>query len=257
MGMIVSDDSLRAMYPGGRADATARRLAKLWAVVFQLGLMPSRWVTLEVAGRRSGRMTRFPLGMADWKGQHYLVPMLGEHCNWVQNVRAAGGAATLRRRRPVSCTLTEVPVSERPPIIKRYLEQVPGARPHIPVGRRAPVAEFEAIAERTPSSASSRRQHQPTWSRLHPGRAPPPQPSATRRPGPPAGGTGGGGFWAAPSWSSRLSWQPQALSSSCSRVHRCWRCPLAPSRRLASWTARGTWRQARWQGSASGKPPSV
>ncbi len=36
--------------------------------------------------------------------------------------------------RAVGCRLVEVPASERAPIIKRYLEQVPGARPHIPVG---------------------------------------------------------------------------------------------------------------------------
>ena len=43
-----------------------------------------------------------------------------------------------------------MPVSERAPIIKRYLEKVPGARPHIPVGRHAPVADFAAIAPRYP-----------------------------------------------------------------------------------------------------------
>jgi len=150
MGAILSDDRLRAMYAGGRANRAARRLARLWAAGFQLGLMPSRWVTLEVPGRRSGRVTRFPLGMADWNGQRYLVPMLGERCNWVQNVRAANGAAALRRRHALGCTLTEVPLAERAPIIKRYLEQVPGARPHIPVDRRAPMADFEAIAERYP-----------------------------------------------------------------------------------------------------------
>jgi polyisoprenoid-binding protein YceI len=144
------DDSLRAMYRGGRADATARRLARMWAAVFGLGLAPRRWVTLEVPGRRSGRVARFPLGMADRDGQWYLVPMLGERCNWVQNVRAAGGRATLRHRRAVACRLVEVPVSERASVIKRYLEQVPGARPHIPVDRRAPVADFEAIAPRYP-----------------------------------------------------------------------------------------------------------
>jgi hypothetical protein len=62
-----------AMYRGGRANATARRLARLWAAVFGLGLMPRRWVTLEVVGRRSGRVVRFPLGMADQDGQWYLV----------------------------------------------------------------------------------------------------------------------------------------------------------------------------------------
>jgi polyisoprenoid-binding protein YceI len=145
-----SADGLRAMYRGGRAGPGARRYARLWAAVFGLGLMPKRWVTLEVAGRRSGRVVRFPLGMASLDGRWYLVPMLGEQCNWVQNVRAASGRAALRHRRAVACRLVEVPVSERAPVIKRSLEQVPGARPHIPVSRRAPVADFEAIAPRYP-----------------------------------------------------------------------------------------------------------
>jgi hypothetical protein len=89
--------------------------------------------------------------MADLDGTWYLVPMLGERCNWVQNVRAAGGRATLRHGRAVACRLIEMPVSERAPIIKRYLQQVPGARPHIPVDRHAPLAEFEAIAPRYPA----------------------------------------------------------------------------------------------------------
>jgi hypothetical protein len=146
----LSDDRLREMYAGGRANATARRFARWWGVAFGLGLAPRRWVTLEVEGRRSGRIVRFPLGMADWHGQWYLVPMLGGQCNWVKNVRAADGRATLRRRRAVQCRLVEIPVSERPPIIKRYLEQVPGARPHIPVDRHAPLASFAAIAPRYP-----------------------------------------------------------------------------------------------------------
>jgi polyisoprenoid-binding protein YceI len=145
-----SDDRLRGMYAGGRGDATARRFARLWAAVFRLGVLPRRWVTLEVPGRRSGQVTRFPLGMADWHGQWYLVPMLGGQCNWVKNVRAADGQAVLRRRRAVRCRLAEVPASERAPIIRRYLEQVPGARPHIPVDRHAPVADFEAISPRYP-----------------------------------------------------------------------------------------------------------
>ena len=59
-----SDDALRAMYPGGRGNETARRYARTWARVFGWGLFPRRWVTLEVVGRTSGRITRFPLGIA-------------------------------------------------------------------------------------------------------------------------------------------------------------------------------------------------
>ncbi len=88
--------------------------------------------------------------MADVDGQWYLVSMLGERSNWVQNVRAAGGVVTMRHGRAAQCRLAEVPVSDRPAIIRRYLNVAPGARPHIPVERRAPVAEFAAVAARYP-----------------------------------------------------------------------------------------------------------
>ena len=145
-----SDDRLREMYAAGRADATARRLARMWASVFSLGLAPARWVTLEVAGRKSGQPTRFPLGMADLDGQWFLVPMLGGQCNWVQNVRAAHGRAVIRHSRAMACTLTEIPVGDRPPVLKRYLQKVPGARPHIPVNPDAEITEFAAVAARYP-----------------------------------------------------------------------------------------------------------
>jgi deazaflavin-dependent oxidoreductase (nitroreductase family) len=150
-GWPYSDDELRAMYAGGRGNATARRFARGWAVVLGTGLSPRRWVTLEVVGRRTGRVTRFPLGMADWKGDWYLVSMLGNDCNWVRNVRAAGGLVTIRHGRAKARHLVEIPVQERAPILRRYLRTVPGARPHIPVDRNAPLAEFEAIAARYPA----------------------------------------------------------------------------------------------------------
>lgn len=143
-------DRLRSMYPEGRGDVRARCLSMLWAAVFGLGLGPRRWVSLEVTGRKSGRIVRFPLGMTDLAGQWYLVSMLGEHCNWVLNVRAASGHAIIRHGRAIHCHLVEVPPAERPEILRRYLQKVPGGRPHIPVSRHAPVADFAAIAPRYP-----------------------------------------------------------------------------------------------------------
>jgi hypothetical protein len=145
-----SDDDLRAMYVGGRGNRTARRFARFWAMVQGLGLLPRRWVTLEVPGRTSGRTTRFPLGMADVDGQWFLVSMLGDRCNWVLNARAAGGRVVVHRGRRRQCQLVEVPVDERPAIIKRYVEKVPGGRPHIPVDRHAPVEDFVAVAAQHP-----------------------------------------------------------------------------------------------------------
>ena len=142
-------DRLRDMYVGGRGNATARRYARFWNAAFRLGLLPRRWVTLEVRGRRTGRLTRFPVGMADVGGQWFVVSMLGE-CNWVRNVRAAGGRATLRRRRARPVRLVEIPAQDRAPVIRQYVKRVPGARPHIPVDRHEPVEAFTAIAANYP-----------------------------------------------------------------------------------------------------------
>lgn len=145
------DDYLRAMYSGGRGNTTARRYARFWAAVFGAGLTARRWVTLEVPGRRTGRTTRFPIGMTDWQGHWYLVPMLGGDCNWVRNVRAAGGRAVIRHGRARPCHLVEVPADQRSPILRRFLEQIPGARPHLPVDRHAPLEAFAVIADRYPA----------------------------------------------------------------------------------------------------------
>jgi deazaflavin-dependent oxidoreductase (nitroreductase family) len=151
MGWPISDDRARAMYRGGRANPAARRLSRLWAAAFAVGLLPARGVTLEVPGRRSGRTTRFPLVRVRVSGQWYLVSMLGENCHWVRNVRAAGGHVTLRRRgRRVACRLVEVPVEDRAPILRQYVARAPGARPHIPVDRHAPVAAFADVASAYP-----------------------------------------------------------------------------------------------------------
>ncbi len=76
--------------------------------------------------------------------------MLGDDANWVKNIRAAGGQATLRHGRTEHVVLQEVEVSQRAPILQVYLQRAPGARPHIPVDKDAPLAEFEKIAAQYP-----------------------------------------------------------------------------------------------------------
>lgn len=145
------DRVLRRMYAGGKGNPTARRLAQLWAWTFSRGLAPGkRWITLEVPGRKTGKPTRFPLGVATVDSQSYLASMLGDNCNWVRNVRANDGYAVIDRRGRRQVHLAEVPVELRAPLLKAYLQQVPGARPHLPVTHERPVAEFESIAERYP-----------------------------------------------------------------------------------------------------------
>lgn len=141
----------RWMYRGGRPEGIARLLNRLDALAFSSGRFgPRRAVVLEVPGRRSGNLVTVPVVVADLEGERYLVAMLGNEANWVKNVRAAGGLAVLRRGTREAVRLEEVPVADRPPIVKRYLALAPGARAHIPVDRHAPLSEFEEIADRNP-----------------------------------------------------------------------------------------------------------
>ncbi|MDD7939622.1 nitroreductase family deazaflavin-dependent oxidoreductase [Actinomycetospora lutea] len=141
----------RWWYRGRRPHWTARLLNRLSAAQFAAGVLsPARAVTLEVRGRRSGRTVSLPVVVADHDGQRYLVAMLGERAQWVQNVRAAGGRAVLRRRGREEVRLEEIEPGERGPVLRRYLALAPGARAHVPVDRRAPLEEFERIAPSFP-----------------------------------------------------------------------------------------------------------
>jgi hypothetical protein len=140
----------RWLYRGDRPHALAKILNRGWAIIHALGIAPNYFVTLEVVGRKSGKIVSFPLAMVVIKGERYLVSMLGDNTNWVRNVRAAGGKATLRHGVTEDVRLEEIPVEQRAPIIKAYLKVAPGARPHIPVDKKAPLEEFEQIAAQFP-----------------------------------------------------------------------------------------------------------
>ena len=140
----------RWLYPGGRPSGLGRLLNRGWAVVHGSGLLPRRYVTLEVPGRRTGRMLSFPLVVADYEGERYLVSMLGERSSWVRNVAAAGGRAVLRHGRRETVRLEEVDPDTRAPIVRRYLSLAPGPRAFIPVDRDAPLDEFRKVAPQVP-----------------------------------------------------------------------------------------------------------
>ena len=144
------DDYLRWLYRDGRPNWLAKSQNRLSAIAFSAGIMPSRVGTLVVRGRRSGRPVSFPVVIATVDGERYLVSMLGARSNWVRNVEADGGSAELHHGRRERVRLVEVDPTRRAPILRRYLEQAPGARPHVPVDRRAPLEEFEQIAAEYP-----------------------------------------------------------------------------------------------------------
>ena len=138
------------MYKGGRPNRLASVLNGVWRLVGVAGLPPHRLNALEVEGRRTGKLRSFPVVVADYEGERYLVAMLGEGANWVANVRVSGEHAVLRHGRREAVRLEEVDPASRAPILKRYLQLAPGARAHIPVDRQAALADFDAVAQRYP-----------------------------------------------------------------------------------------------------------
>jgi hypothetical protein len=137
---------LRLFYRGWRPT----RLGKIWSGAFAwvagLGLTPQILLTLQVKSRSSDRLNSTVLVAASHQGQRYLVSMLGDGSEWVQNVRAAGGEALIKRGRSLPVMLTEIPPDDRAPILKAWCQVATSGRNHLPVPYDAPVSAFEAIA---------------------------------------------------------------------------------------------------------------
>ncbi len=140
----------RWLYRGNRPNRLARAVNAGSARLAAAGIGPAHVAMLEVAGRRTGRTISFPVVVADYQGERYLVSMLGDGTNWVRNVRAASGRAALRHGHRELIRLDEVAPGQRAPILRRYLELAPGARAHMPAGPDASLGELERIAPQYP-----------------------------------------------------------------------------------------------------------
>ena len=111
--------STRYVRPAG-ADR-AFNSAVRWLTEHGVSLAGSR--VLTVAGRRSGLPRSTPVNLLEHGDHRYLVSPRGE-TEWVRNARAAGGAAQLSvGRRVEHVVLAEVPVADRPPVLRVYLER--------------------------------------------------------------------------------------------------------------------------------------
>ncbi len=147
---MIFGDLKRWLYRGNHPNWIAKALNRFWAWVHAVGVAPNWLVTLDVVGRKSGKIISFPLVMTVLDDQRYLVSMLGQDVQWVKNVQSANGKAVLRHGKRELVQLTVIPSQDRPPILKAYLNHAPGAVPHVPVDKNAQLVEFEKIADQYP-----------------------------------------------------------------------------------------------------------
>lgn len=144
------DGYLRYFYRGWRPTLLGRLWTRIYAWLAGLGLLPDLLVSLRTTDRQSGRLQSHILAAVTYQGQQYLVSMLGNGSNWVQNVRAAKGAAYLQRLGRRAVILAEIAPQDRAPILKAWCQIATSGRRHLPVAYDAPISDFEAIAKDYP-----------------------------------------------------------------------------------------------------------
>jgi len=111
-----------------------------------MGLTPRSMISIEVKGRRSGQPRSTVVNWVEHGGERYLVSPRG-HAEWVRNVRAAGGEATIRHGSRTSVRLEEMVPAESAPIIQAYLKKTARVTKGLfGIDPGAALEEFERIA---------------------------------------------------------------------------------------------------------------
>jgi hypothetical protein len=100
-------------------------MVRLNVAMLRRGLGIGSQYLLSVRGRKSGEVRSTPISIATIDGSRYLVAAFSEAA-WVQNVRQAGGGTLGRGRNVEQVRLIELPVEERGPVLRGFLQQVRG-----------------------------------------------------------------------------------------------------------------------------------
>ncbi len=135
-----------------RVTAFVRLNNAFTSAAVRLGVNLGSFALLTVRGRKSGKPIATPVAVFDQDGKRYLIASYGV-VNWVRNLRAAGGEATLTSgRRSERIRAVELaPRSPRPSFATRCA-----------LGRHAsPRRSFAhtAVSSSSPISTSPRTRH--------------------------------------------------------------------------------------------------
>jgi len=100
-------------------------MVRLNVAMLRRGLKIGSQYLLSVRGWKSGEMRSTPISIATIDGSRYIVAAFSEAA-WVRNVRASGSATVGRGRNVEQVRLVELPVDERGPVLRAFLQQVRG-----------------------------------------------------------------------------------------------------------------------------------
>lgn len=107
------------------ASPPPRWMVRMNSAILRRGLAVGSQALLTVPGRTSGEPRSTPISVVTLDGERYLVSAFAE-ADWVKNVRAAGAGSLTRGKQTEVVRLLELPVPEREPVLRAFLQQVPG-----------------------------------------------------------------------------------------------------------------------------------
>lgn len=100
---------------------------RLIIVLNRLGMSFGTWYILSIAGRKTGKMRSTPVSVPHVNGQRYVVT--GFETQWVKNAWKVSRGMLARGRKKEQVVLVELPIEERPPILREFPRQVPHGVP--------------------------------------------------------------------------------------------------------------------------------
>lgn len=115
-----------------------------------LGLGLPHNFLLQVRGRKTGRILSTPVNVLDFRGKRFLVAPRGR-TQWVRNAETAGEVTLKRGGARLKFRLRSIPESERPGILKEYLDRfTPTVQRYFSVRAGSPLEEFISFAGNYP-----------------------------------------------------------------------------------------------------------
>jgi hypothetical protein len=120
---------------------------RLIIVLNRLGMSFGTWYILSIPGRKTGKMRSTPVSVLHVNGQRYVVT--GFETQWVKNARKVSRGMLARGWKQEQVVLVELPVEERPPILREFPHQVPHGVPFFEKLLNIP-SDPEALAAAAP-----------------------------------------------------------------------------------------------------------
>ena len=114
------------------------------------GIGPSHMRVLEVRGRKTGKTYSLPVDLLTEGGALFLVAPRGR-AQWVRNAEAQGEVTLRRGGQLARYRLRPLPDSEKPQILKAYLDRFyREVQRFFPIPAGSPVEQFVSLARRYP-----------------------------------------------------------------------------------------------------------